>query len=244
MLVSCSLLTPSSQLTNRNFDHFPDWSSKPQEQGEPPEVFLGNHGLPCLLCHLLPWPVHWEWVFFCWGLWLTVFPFLTSTSGASSSTPHINSFMSYATMGILITFIILQGCPGPWALVLFSTTASEMAQHPACTVFMVTSMWGVLPAQLMGPIKLNLTSQVLPKGSPSLSDHCPKNRIASPGPKTTASVINSSRPSWNISAINKPFHALEGWGPVTSSLPQSHSDGDTIACLICMCWVILSMIRH
>ena len=92
------------------------------------------------------------------------------TLGASSSMPHIHSSMSYAVVRVLITFVIPWGCPGPLALVVFSTTASAMAWKPSCTV---------IPAQLMGPVRLNPTSLAFPKGSPSLHDHCPKNRIAS-----------------------------------------------------------------
>ena len=39
-----------------------------------------------------------------------------------------------------------------------------------------------------------------------------KNKIASPGARTTASVIHSSRPSWNMSAINELVHTWEGGG--------------------------------
>ena len=53
---------------------------------------------------------------------------LASTSGASSSKPHIHSSMLYAMAGVLITFVILWRCPGLLALVPFSTTASTMAQ--------------------------------------------------------------------------------------------------------------------
>ena len=71
-----------------------------------------------------------------------------------------------------------------------------------------------------GPI--NWTGQVesnIPlhhqRGSPSLSDHHPKNKIAYLGARTTASVIHSSRPPWNI---NKPVHTWEGggWSPPPS----------------------------
>ena len=48
--------------------------------------------------------------------------------------------------------------------------------------------------------------------NPPLSDHLPKNKIASPGSRTTALVICSSRQSWNMSAINKPLHVWEGGG--------------------------------
>ena len=64
----------------------------------------------------------------------------------------------------------------------------------------------------MGPVKLNLTSLALPKGSHSLSNHHPKYKIAYPGSRTITSVIHSLRPSQNMSAINKPLHAWEGGG--------------------------------
>ena len=53
---------------------------------------------------------------------------IAPSSGASSSMPHIHSSILYAVVGILITFIVLWGCPGSLAFVLFSTTASAMAQ--------------------------------------------------------------------------------------------------------------------
>ena len=59
---------------------------------------------------------------------------------------------------------------------------------------------------------------MFPKGSPSLSDCHPKHKIASPGARTTASVIHSFRPSWNISAITKPLHS---WESGVCSPPQS-----------------------
>ena len=64
-----------------------------------------------------------------------------------------------------------------------------------CTVLTVTSAWAALLAQLFRPIKQNPTSLAPSKGSPSLHDCHPKNRIASPGASTIASVICSSRPS-------------------------------------------------
>ena len=181
----------------------------PQEEGELPEMSLGIHDLPCLEHHLLP---------LCSGLQLKASPFLASLLGASSSTPHIHSLILYAVAGVFITFIVPQGHAGPLAFVLFSTTASAMAQWPFCTVFMVTSTYAVLPPQLMGPVKLNPTSLALPKGSPSLCDHCPKNRTASLWARTTALLICSSGPSWNMSAINKTLHAWEGggWSPPPS----------------------------
>ena len=185
------------------------------EEGEPPEVSLGKNGLPCLPHCLLPCPGHWEWVFLHLGLQLIALAFLVLTLGASSSIPYIHSSMSYAVVGVLITFIFLWGCPGPLALVLFSTTAFAVAQQPSCTAFMVISTWAILPAQLMGTIKLNLTSLTFPKGNPYLHDHHPKNSIASPGVRTTALVIFSSMPSWNISTNTEQLHAWEGggWSP-------------------------------
>ena len=59
----------------------------PPEEGELPEVSLGNCGLPCHLHQLLPQPAHWEWVFLHSGLWLIISPFLTSTLVASYSKP-------------------------------------------------------------------------------------------------------------------------------------------------------------
>ena len=117
-----------------------------------------------------------------------------------------------------------------------------MAWQPSCMVFTVTSTCAVLPAQMTGLVKLNPTSLTFPKGSPSLSDHHPKNKIASPGARTTASVICSSRPSWNMSAINKPLHVWVGGGQLPP-FPQSHSDMDAVACLTFVGGVFLLMLR-
>ena len=110
-------------------------------------------------------------------------------------------------------------------------------------VFMVASTWAALLAQLLRPVKLNLMSLVLPKESPSLCVCDPKHRTASLGASTTTLVICSSRPSWNMSTINKPLHALEGGGWLPP-LPQSHSDMDMIMCPIFKYGVNLSMLRH
>ena len=128
-------------------------------------------------------------------------PFLASSLGASSSKPLIYSSILYAVVGASITFIIPLGHPGPLALVLFSTTASTVVQQPSRMVFTVTSTCAVLLTQLTGPVKLNLPSLASPKRRPSLGDHHPKNKVASPGARTTASVIHSG-----MSAINKPLH--------------------------------------
>ena len=53
-----------------------------------------------------------------------------------------------------------------------------------------------------GTIKLNPMSLALPMERPSLCECYQNNRIATPGASTTALVICSLRPSWNISAIN------------------------------------------
>ena len=97
-------------------------------------------------------------------------------------------------------------------------TASTIAQQTSCTVFTVVSTCTVLLAQLTGPFKLNPKFSTLVKESPSLGNWFPKNKIASPGARSTASVIHSSRPSWNMSAISNPLHAWEGggWSPLPS----------------------------
>ena len=172
------------------------------EEGDPPEVSLSNDGVPCLLCHLLPLPTCWEWVFLCWVLQLLALPFLTSTSEASSCRPFIYSLMLYATAGVQFVFIVTQGILAPLALVLLSTMASAMAWPPSCTVFTIISTWASLPAQLTGLTKQNPTSLALPRRSPYLSNCHLKNNIALPGARTTASVICSSKPSWNMSEIN------------------------------------------
>ena len=80
--------------------------------------------------------------------------------------------------------------------------------------------WAVLLVQLMGSIKLNPASLAFPRRSPSLCDCHLKNRITSSGARTTASVMCSSRPSWNISAINEPLHVWKGGGWLPSPSPR------------------------
>ena len=123
--------------------------------------------------------------------------------------PCIHSSMLYATAGVWLVFFFPQGHPGPLAFVLFSTTASAMAWQPPCTVLTVIFISACLPAQITGPAPLDATSLAFSWGSPSLRDHLPNNKIASPGARTMALVFLFSRPSWNMSAINKPVHA---WG--------------------------------
>ena len=67
------------------------------------------------------------------------------------------------------------GTSWPPCLSSLSTTASVTAQQHFCMIFTVAPTWAVLHAQLTAPVKLNPTSLVFPKGSPSLSDHHPKN---------------------------------------------------------------------
>ena len=54
ILVGYFLWTLLSWLTAGTFNCFANHNSHPPEEGEPPEVSLGNCGLPCLLCCLLP----------------------------------------------------------------------------------------------------------------------------------------------------------------------------------------------
>ena len=138
--------------------------------------------------------------------------FLHLLLGVSSLKSHIHSSMLYAAAGAWVALVIPWGHAGSLPLVLFSTTAFAIAWQPSCTVFKVTSTCTTLPAQLTGSVKLNLTSLAFPKGSPSLSNHLPKNKFASPEARTTSSVIHSLRPCWNMSAINKPLNAWEGGG--------------------------------
>ena len=63
------------------------------------------------------------------------------------------------------------------------------------------------------------------QGSPPLCDPHPKNRIACPWARTTALLICSLRPSWNISAINEPLHAWEGRADHLLLPPKSLSCG-------------------
>ena len=74
MLVGYSLLKLLLWLDARNFDCFPNHNSHPQKKVNHQRC-LGNHGLPCFWCHLLPQPVCWEWAFVCSGLWLTALSF-------------------------------------------------------------------------------------------------------------------------------------------------------------------------
>ena len=139
---------------------------------------------------------------------------------ASSSKPSIHSLMLHATAGVWFVFVVPPGCPDPLALVLFSTTASTIAQQHSCTVFTIVSTWSSPLAQLTGLAMLNPTSLALPRESPSLSDHHPKNMIIFPEARTTASVIHSSRPSQIVLAINELVHAWEGGGWSSPSFPK------------------------
>ena len=114
-------------------------------------------------------------------LWLLTSPFLTSTSEASSCKACIHSSMLYAAVGVWVVFVVPRGHPGPLALVPFSMMESAMAQGPSCPVLTIISTWASLSAQLTGPAKWNPTSLALPRGSPSLSDHHPKNWDYLPG---------------------------------------------------------------
>ena len=217
--VTFSRSSPHSQLMGT-----PNVSSigTPPEEGDPPKVSLSNCGVPCLLCHLLSLLTCWEWVFLHSVPQLLTSQSLTSTSEASSSKPCIHPWMLYAVAGVWFVFVVPWGCPGLLAIVLFSMMASAIAWKLSCTVLTVVSTWSSLPAQFTGLAKWNPTSIALPRGSSSLSNHHLKNKIASPGARTTASVIHSSRPSWNMLAINKLVHAWEGgsvsFNDATSSL--------------------------
>ena len=91
--------------------------------------------------------------------------------------------------GVWLVFIVPHGHPGPQDFVHFSMTASAMAQQPFWTVLTLVSTWTSFPAQLTDLANWNPTFLVSPRGSPSLSKHLPKNKIASPGARTTISVI-------------------------------------------------------
>ena len=200
------------------FQSLPQLELPSPEEGKPPEVSLGNHGLPCCLCHL-----------FTLTSMLRMSSLLFKSAITHIAIPHVHFgslffqaphpfFNVVCCGGACIVFVIPWGDPGPLALILFSTTASAIAWPPSCMVFTIASNCAMLLAQLAWPVKLNLTSLAFPKGSPSLSDYHPKNKITSLGTRTTASVIHSWRPSWNIPAISELLHTWEGggWSP---SLP-------------------------
>ena len=84
------------------------------EEGEPPDMSLGYHGLPCLL--QLPTTLTSTLrmsISLLRACNYSHHHFLPSTLGASSCTPCIHSSMSYATVVVLITFVILQGHSWP-----------------------------------------------------------------------------------------------------------------------------------
>ena len=138
---------------------------------------------------------HCEWAFLHSVPWLLSSSFLTSALEASSSKPCIHSLMLYAAVGVQFVFNVPWGHLGPLTLVLFSVMATVMAEWPSCTVFTIVSTWASLLAQLTGSPKWNPTFLASLRGSPSLSNYHLKNKIASTGAKTTASIIHSSRPS-------------------------------------------------
>ena len=212
------------------------------EKGEPPEGSLGNCGLPCHLCYLLPWPECWEQAFLCLSAWLPISPFLASTLGASSSKPHIHPSMLYAVAGSWITFVVPQVCPGSLALFLFSTTVSAMAQWPSCMVFTVASTCTILLAQLTGPLKLNLTSLAFPKGASIWVIIIQRIRLPPLGQGSQfcnsffETILEYVSNQWTTPCMGK-------WGLVTSLLSYHHSDMDGTAHLIFMCWVILLTLK-
>ena len=85
---------------------------------------------------------------------------------------------------------LLLGCPGPLALVFFSTTSSAIVQPPYIMVLTVASTSTVLLAKLTGPVKLNPSSLPFAKGNPSLSDHHQKNKNTCPEARTMGSLIS------------------------------------------------------
>ena len=131
---------------------------------------------------------------------------------------------------------------GILALVLYSMMTSAMAQWHSWMVLTIISTRAFLLTQLTGMAKWNPTSLVSPRGSPSLNNCHPKNKITSTGARTTASVICSSRSSWNMLAINKPVHAWESGGWLPSPSPKVTLNGSN-SIPIFMCWVTLLMLR-
>ena len=114
--------------------------------------------------------------------------------------------------------------------------------------------WVCLPAQITGSATLNATSLAFPWERPSLRDHLPQNKIASQGARTTASVILSSRPSWDIcrqligqsthgelgvTHLSLPLKSLYHGCNNASSLHLLRNQVDTL-----MIRVILMMIHH
>ena len=120
----------------------------------------------------------------------------------------------------------------PLALALPSTTASAMAQWPSCKVFMVGSTWVVLPAQLMGPSSWILHPWY-PKGEPFLEWSSSKEQDCLLLGKDYSFGNPSSRPYWNISSINEPFHAWEGGAGCFPLPPKSLWCGCSSASNLC-----------
>ena len=137
--------------------------------------------------------------------------------------PH-RDFGSLFLQALHPLFNVVCHCGGPVCLYCSSGVSwlpclSSIFHNSICkglTTFLHSaychSTWASLLVQLTGWAKQNPTSLLLPRGNPSLNNLHPKNKIASLGARTTASVIHSSRPSWNKLAINEPVHAWEGWG--------------------------------
>ena len=66
------------------------------------------------------------------------------------------------------------------------------------------------PGPINWAVQAESNISCITKGSPSLRNCHLKNKITSPGARTTASVIHSSRPSLNMLGINTMVHAWEG----------------------------------
>ena len=129
--------------------------------------------------------------------------------------------MLYAVVGVQVAFTVPQGASWPPGL-------SSLFHNSICNS-LATFWYGIYSCLYLhySPSPMNWACQAesdipgISQGEPSLSQCLPKNKIASPGARTTVSVILSLRPSWNMSAIHKPLHVWEGRGWLTAPPPKS-----------------------
>ena len=194
MLVDCFLLTLSLWLNAGNFDHFPNQNSHPRR------------GWTSRSVSRKPWSSS------------PSAPPTTLTSTLRMSISLLRPVMSHIAISCLSFGFILFHASHPFFCVIGSSRGPHYLHcsmgtswPPGLSSFyhnsiqdgsaaFLYSVYGHLylscpTCPIDGPIKLNLTSLAFPKRTPSLNDCHPKNRIASPGTRTTALVICSSRPS-------------------------------------------------
>ena len=177
------------------------------EEGEPLEKHLGFPGVPCCLHCLPPLPACQTWSVLT-SFWTFPHPSLTS------SCQHYRQQLRAGWLSST-----LSGVPRPSGLPFLLhdgiCNSSAAFLHIVYCCFYLCSCPG--PIDWTHQAEFNFLCISIER--PSLCMHFPKNRIASPSVRTTASVMQSlGHASCNISVISDPLHAWEGggWSPIFS----------------------------